>query len=85
MKEIFTERNSCYNLRNISRISLSKPKTNCYGIESATYMGPSSDKSLQMTLKHLLASQYLRKRLKLGKIQNATADYANFTLRRLDS
>ena len=39
MKEIFTERNTSYNLRNISRISLSKPKSNCYGIESTTFMG----------------------------------------------
>ena len=38
-----------------------------------------------MTLKYLLASQYLRKRLKLRKIKNATADYANIKLRRLDS
>ena len=45
----------------------------------------SSAKSVQMTLKHLLASQYLRKRLKLGKIQIVTADYTNLTLRRLDS
>ena len=39
MKEIFTERNSGYNLRNISQMSLSKPNRNSYGIESATYMG----------------------------------------------
>ena len=39
MKEIFTERISGNNLRNISRISLLKQNTNSYGIESATYMG----------------------------------------------
>ena len=85
MFQIFPERNTCYNLRNISRISLSKPKSNCYGIESKTFMGSKLWQSLQMTLKHLLTSQYLRKRSKLAKLQNATADYANLTLRRLDS
>ena len=49
IKEIFTERFTCYNLRNISRISLSKPKSNCYGIESTTLWDLSSGKSLQMT------------------------------------
>ena len=33
MKEIFTERNSGYNLRNISQISLSKPNTNSFLME----------------------------------------------------
>ena len=39
MTEISIEKNSFYNLRNTSRILIPKPKTNCYGIESTTYLG----------------------------------------------
>ena len=85
MKEIFTERNTCYNLRNISRISLSKPKSNYYGIESTTFMGSKLWQELTNDIKTSSSLATLRKISKLGKIQNATADYANLTLRRLNS
>ena len=67
MKEIFTERNTCYNLRNISRISLSKPKSNCYGIESATFKGSKLWQELTNDIKTSSSLAIFKKNIKTWK------------------
>ena len=67
MKEIFTERNTCYNLRNISRISLSKPKSNCYGIESTTFMGSKLWQELTNDIKTSSNLAIFKKKIKTWK------------------
>ena len=65
MKEIFTERNSCYSHGNISRISLSKPKTNCYGIESGTYTGSKLWQELTNDIKTSSSLAIFKKKIKI--------------------
>ena len=67
MKEIFTERNTCYNLGNISRISLSKPKSNCYGIESTTFMGSKLWQELTNDIKTSSSLAIFMKKMKTWK------------------
>ena len=64
MKEIFTERNSGYNLRNISRISLLKPNTNSYEIENATYMGSKLWQELTNDIKTSTSLRIFKKKIK---------------------
>ena len=65
IKEIFTEKNSGYNLKkNILLISLTKPETNSYCIECATYMGSELWQELTNYIK-TSSRLYERKRLKL--------------------
>ena len=67
MKEIFTERNSGYNLRNISRILPSKPNTNSYGIDSATYMGCKLWQELTNDIKTSTSLPIFKKKIKTWK------------------
>ena len=63
-KEIFTEKNSCYNLRNIFRIFLSKPKINYYGKGSATYMGSKLLQELTNDIKISSSLAIFKKKIK---------------------
>ena len=67
MKQIFTERNTCYNFRNISRISLSKQKSNCYGLESATFMGSKLWQELTNDIKTSSSLAIFKKKIKTWK------------------
>ena len=67
MKEIFTERNTCYNLINISRISLSKPKSNCYGIGSTIFMGSKLWQELKNDIKTSSSLAIFKKKIKTWK------------------
>ena len=64
IKEVFTERISGYNLRNISRILLLKPNKNSYGIESATYMGSKLWLELTNDIKTFTSLQIFKEKIR---------------------